>query len=1052
MSIHLLFLYLWSHPIGAHNLSRPVKPLCLQDEMSALLQFKEIYKITNVSADPLAHPKTLSWNNSRDCCSWDGIECDKNTGHVIVLDLGSSFLYGSIDNNSTLFQLAHLEKLNLSDNHFNYSQIPSRVGDLSRLTHLDLSASVFSGRVPTGIFKLTKLVYLNLCCNLDPQTSTPLLEMKTLGLRSLAQNLTSLEVLLLGVVNMSSEVPDTLANLSSLTWLNMDMCDLHGVFPFAIFNLPKLQHLGLADNKAITGRLHDFNSSSPLQELRLLGTSFYGELPASIGNLRSLQILNLESDTCNLTGSLPASIGNLPSLSYLGISGCQFSGSLPSSIGNLPSLRYLHAQSCNFSGSIPASFSNLSNLQYMDVGVNPFTAQTISSLSWVWKNKKLTTLGLEMINLYGEIPPSIGNLSQLVELSLIFNQLSGALPSQLANLTQLTSLWLRKNQLSGSIPTWLMNMTGLVNLDLASNKFHGEIPSSISQLQNLKVLLLVRNNFSGTVELDNFLKLKQLGVLHLSSNRLSCQTSSTNVILPQLVVLGLASCNLNEFPAFLQKQKSMNWLDLSDNNIRGEVPPWVWNGSFNTMQHLNLSCNFLTGLDRYYPIDPLYMYTIDLSHNMLQGPLPEAPPSIQSYIVSNNGLTGALPPWICNLSSAVTLDFSSNHLTGVLPACLGNISESLVALDLKGNKFHGSIPELLARRTQLTMIDLSDNQLQGKLPRSLANCKMLEFINFANNLIVDTFPSWLGSLPELHVLILRSNKFHGALERTKSSSTFPKLRILDLSSNALVGKLPMEFFQSWNAMKSKMGNFTYMQRKLMPTAYVWYTYYGNFDFSMIVFYKGLKLYYPKILEVFTIIDLSSNLFEGEIPSAIGDLKGVQGLNLSNNFLTGRIPPSLGNLTALESLDLSRNKLSGQIPQKLTELHFLSFLNVSYNNLTGSVPKGKQFDTFSDDSFEGNSGLCGKFISRKCRDSGDASKQPPTHQEEDSGSPIELDWKIVLMGYGSGLVLGVVIGNAFISWKHVWFEGNGRRRGQHSRRQPRRGRNSWSSKFLKFCGY
>ncbi|KAK3404374.1 hypothetical protein EUGRSUZ_G00996 [Eucalyptus grandis] len=953
MSIHLLFLYLWLHPIGAHNLSRSMTPLCLKDEMSALLQFKERYEITNVSDDdPLTSPKTLSWKNDRDCCSWDGIKCDENTGHVIVLDLGSSFLNGSIDNNSTLFQLAHLEKLNLNDNHFHYSQIPSRVGDLLRLTHLDLSNSYFSGQVPTEIFKLTRLVYLNLCCNSDP--CERLLEMKATDLRSLVQNLSSLEVLRLGLVQMSSEVPNTLANLSSLRSLKMRGCKLYGVFPSAIFHLPKLQFLVVSENNALTGSLPDFNSSSPLELLCLDSTSFSGELS--------------------------------------------------SSIGILPSLGYLDATDCKFSGSIPASFANLSNLEYLGVTTNPLTAQSISSLSWVWKIKKLTILDLFHNNLYGEIPPSIRNLSHLAELHLVGNQLSGTILPQLMNLTQL----------------------GLLNLK--QNKFYGEIPSSIHQLQNLQALALAKNDFSGTVELDNFVKLKHLELLQLSSNRLACRTSSVNAGLPRLQILGLASCNLREFPAFLQNQKDVNWLDLSDNNISGEVPFWVWNGTFKYMQYLNLSHNFLTGLDRYYPINPSIMYTIDLSHNMLKGPPPEAPPSILSYIVSNNRLTGELPPWICNLSSATVLDLSSNNLIGKLPICLGNISKSLVILNLKGNNFHGSIPEVLLRGTQLRVIDLSDNQLQGKLPRSLANCKMLEFINFANNSIVDTFPSWLGSLPELHVLILRSNKFHGAIERHKSSSAFLKLRILDLSINAFVGKLPMEFFQSWNAMKSKMGNFTYMHRNLKPKCYLDLTYYGDWDFSMIVAYKGLKLYYPKILEVFTIIDLSSNLFKGEIPDVIGDLKGLQGLNLSNNSFTGHIPPSLGNLTALESLDLSWNKLSGQIPRKLTELGFLSVLNMSYNNLTGSVPRGKQFDTFSNDSFEGNLGLCGEFIYRKCRDSRDTSKQPSTHKE-DLGSPIELNWKIVLLGYGSGLVIGVVIGNAFIPWKHVWFKGNARLRQQ-----------------------
>ncbi|KAF8015463.1 hypothetical protein BT93_H1086 [Corymbia citriodora subsp. variegata] len=979
MSIHFLFLYLSSHPIDAHNLSRSAKPLCLENEMSALLQFKERYEIVkDASGGPLAYPKTLSWKDNQDCCSWDGIECDKNTGHVTVLDLGSSFLYGSLDNNSTVFQLAHLKKFNLSDNHFNYSQIPSRVGDLSRLTHLDLSNSVFSGQVPSEIFKLTRLVYLNLCCNEDPHRPLLLLEMEAPGLRSIAQNLTSLEKLFLSEISISSEVPITLANLSSLRRLEISDCDLHGELPSAIFHLPKLRFLAVSGNDALTGSLPDFNSSSPFEELDLSGVCFSGELS--------------------------------------------------SSIGNLPSLSYLDVSACNFSGSIPASLANLSNLKYLGVNRNPFQAQSISSLSWVWKIKKLTGLGLSRINLYGEIPPSIRNLSQVDLVGFAGNQLSGIIPSQ------------------------VMNLTRLAVLVLKGNKFHGDIPSSIYQLHNLRVLILAENNLSGTVELDNFLKLKQLEVLQLSSNRLSCRKSSANAILPQIWALGLASCNLSEFPAFLQNQESMNWLDLSDNNIRGEVPFWVWNRSFNSMEYLNLSYNFLTGLDRYYPFNPLYMDTIDLSHNMLKGPPPEAPTSIQSYIVSNNKLTGALPPWICNLSSAITLDLSSNNLIGMLPICLGNISKTLKILNLKGNNFHGSIPEVLLRGTELTMIDLSDNQLKGKLPRSFANCKMLNFINFANNFIVDTFPSWLGSLPELHVLILRSNKLHGVIKRPQSSSAFLKLQILDLSMNAFSGRLPMESFQSWNAMKSKTGNFTYMQRKLWPKPYYAFTYYGNYDFSMTVIYKGLERYYPKISEVFTVIDLSSNLFEGEIPGVIGDLKGLQGLNLSNNFLTGHIPPSLGNLSALESLDFSRNKLSGQIPRELIELGFLSFLNLSYNNLTGPVPRGRQFDTFSNDSFEGNSGLCGEFIYRKCRDSGDASGQPTTHQEEDLGSPIELNWKFVLMGYASGLVIGVVIGNAFTSWKHVWLERDARRRRRPSWRQPRRVRNSWSGKFLNLFSY
>lgn len=102
------------------------------------------------------------------------------------------------------------------------------------------------------------------------------------------------------------------------------------------------------------------------------------------------------------------------------------------------------------------------------------------------------------------------------------------------------------------------------------------------------------------------------------------------------------------------------------------------------------------------------------------------------------------------------------------------------------------------------------------------------------------------------------------------------------------------------------GNLSDMGRSLQPSSYLNITYYNDYDYSITVIYKGLEMHFSKILSVFTMIDLSSNLFEGKILEVIGDLKGLWGRNLSN--LTGHIPSSLGKLKALESVDLSRNKL------------------------------------------------------------------------------------------------------------------------------------------------
>ncbi len=57
------------------------QPFCHDHESSALLQFKESFVITNSASHyEGAYPKVLQWNSeARNCCSWDGVECDANT-------------------------------------------------------------------------------------------------------------------------------------------------------------------------------------------------------------------------------------------------------------------------------------------------------------------------------------------------------------------------------------------------------------------------------------------------------------------------------------------------------------------------------------------------------------------------------------------------------------------------------------------------------------------------------------------------------------------------------------------------------------------------------------------------------------------------------------------------------------------------------------------------------------------------------------------------------------------------------------------------------------
>ncbi|GKV49132.1 hypothetical protein SLEP1_g55898 [Rubroshorea leprosula] len=353
------------------------------------------------------------------------------------------------------------------------------------------------------------------------------------------------------------------------------------------------------------------------------------------------------------------------------------------------------------------------------------------------------------------------------------------------------------------------------------------------------------------------------------------------------------------------------------------------------------------------------------------------------------------------------LDLSHNNLIGKIPNCL---PMSLSVLNLQANCFDGNIAFGFPEGCGLRNLNLHGNQMDGLLPRSLVNCRMLEVLDVGNNNISDAFPHWLESLPDLQVLVLRSNKFHGSVQSTKESPSFPKLRVLDLSSNYFVGALPVQYIENFNAMMDPHkdgGSPEYMM--------VW-TRTRYYQYSLVVTWKGFEYELQGILIVFSSIHLSNNMFEGEIPDVIGKLSSLKGLNLSHNNLTGHIPPSLGNLTNLEWLDLSSNKLAGKIPNELVSLTQLSVLNLSNNHFVGSIPQGNQFNTFGNGSYEGNVGLCGIPLSKSCDGIG---TPPSSFQEKDK--LWRFDWRVVVLGYGCGVVFGLLMGYlVFRIGKPKWF--------------------------------
>ncbi|XP_039690174.1 receptor-like protein Cf-9 [Medicago truncatula] len=844
--------------------------LCNKHDNSALLQFKNSFSVSTSSQLYFARSsfsfKTESWENSTDCCEWDGVTCDTMSDHVIGLDLSCNNLKGELHPNSTIFQLKHLQQLNLAFNHFSWSSIPIGVGDLVKLTHLNLSYSDLSGNIPSTISHLSKLVSLDLSSYWSAEVG---LKLNSFIWKKLIHNATNLRELYLDNVNMSSIRESSLSMLknlsSSLVSLSLSETELQGNLSSDILSLPNLQRLDLSSNDNLSGQLPKSNWSTPLRYLVLSFSAFSGEIPYSIGQLKSLTQLVLSF--------------------------------------------------CNFDGMVPLSLWNLTQLTYLDLSNNHLT----------------------------------GFIGEFSTYSLQY-------------------------------------------LDLSNNNLQGHFPNSIFQLQNLTDLYLSSTNLSGVVDFHQFSKLNKLGSLDLSHNSFLSININSNVdsILPNLVDLELSNANINSFPKFLAQLPNLQSLDLSNNNIHGKIPKWFhkklmeWENSWNGISY------------------------IDLSFNKLQGDLPIPPDGIGYFSLSNNNFTGDISSTFCNASYLNVLNLAHNNLTGMIPQCLGTLT-SLNVLDMQMNNLYGNIPRTFSKENAFQTIKLNGNQLEGPLPQSLSHCSFLEVLDLGDNNIEDTFPNWLETLQELQVLSLRSNNLHGAITCSSTKHSFPKLRIFDVSNNNFSGPLPISCIKNFKGMMNVNDSQIGLQYK--GAGY----YYND---SVVVTMKGFSMELTKILTTFTTIDLSNNMFEGEIPQVIGELNSLKGLNLSNNGITGSIPQSLSHLRNLEWLDLSCNQLKGEIPVALTNLNFLSVLNLSQNHLEGIIPKGQQFNTFGNDSFEGNTMLCGFQLSKSCKNEEDLPPHSTSEDEEESG----FGWKAVAIGYGCGAISGFLLGYNvfFFTGKPQWL--------------------------------
>ncbi|XP_063941582.1 disease resistance protein RPV1-like, partial [Daucus carota subsp. sativus] len=244
----------------------------------------------------------------------------------------------------------------------------------------------------------------------------------------------------------------SIGRLAGLVSLNLGGCWMLASLPKTIGNLKALKHLNLFGSASL-GKLPE-NLPESLENLNI-GMSGLKSLPHSIHLLGNLIELDVPYNSELIT--LPDNICKLRSLQYLIVSACKNLKALPEDLGDITSLRVLRMKETSVS-DLPGSIGNLSNLVELILGRNP----------------NLETLADTICNLRSLEILTIGSCEKLKEL-----------PGQMWKITSLRELCIRNTTMlkveANQIPI------SLKKLDLSYKAFT-TLPLGISRLTNLECL------------------------------------------------------------------------------------------------------------------------------------------------------------------------------------------------------------------------------------------------------------------------------------------------------------------------------------------------------------------------------------------------------------------------------------------------------------------------------------------------------------------------------------------------------------------------------------
>ncbi|KAL1192283.1 Receptor like protein 23 [Cardamine amara subsp. amara] len=621
----------------------------------------------------------------------------RNLSKLTVLDLSSNHFSGTLNPNSSLFELHHLRYLDLSKNKFTSSLLPSEFGNLNKLEFLSLSSNGFFGQVPPTFNNLTWLTELYLDQN------------KLSGSFPLVQNLTKLSALVLSNNQFTGAIPSSLLTMPFLTRLDLNENHLTGSI-----------------------EVPDSSYSSRLERLLLGHNHFEGKILEPISKLINLKMLNLSF----LNTSYPIDISllsSLKSLSSLDLSGNSLSpASLSSNSGILLTLRILFLNNCNIT-KFPTILKTLEKLEEISFSNNRIKGKIPE---WLWSLPHLSAVQIG----YNYIDGFEGSSEVLVNsavrtLILENNSFEGALPNIPVSIEVFMAYG---NSFRGEIPLSICNRSSLTALDLSYNNFTGPIPQCLS---NLEVLNLLMNNFEGSIP-DAFYVGASLRTLNLGFNRLSGKLPRSLRNCSSLKFLNVESNRIKDtFPFWLRASTNLQVLILRSNKFYGPIsPPHQGPLGFPELRIFEISDNKFTG-----SLPPSYFVNWKVTINQDEGLyMLYAKDSYDIVVYAYVDLIdlkykGLSMEHQIILTSYSAIDFSGNRLEGQIPESIG-LLKTLIALNFSNNAFTGHIPLSMANLTELESLDLSRNQLSGTIPSGIGSLSFLAYINVSHNQLKGEIP------------------------------------------------------------------------------------------------------------------------------------------------------------------------------------------------------------------------------------------------------------------------------------------------------------------------